>query len=108
VSKADLIWVALNQSQQENVMTKKVILPIFIVLAIISISSCRHSGVAPFLVGAVIGAAVTDTIIHEARHDYRHHRDYCYEYVEGEWRQDRYGRYWHEFRHPIKVEVPCR
>ncbi|MBF0203851.1 MAG: hypothetical protein HQK67_05940 [Desulfamplus sp.] len=87
--------------------TNKAILLIFIVLAILSISSCRHSGVAPFLFGAVIGAAVTDTIIHE-RHDNYRHRSRCYEYVEGEWRHDRYGKYWHEFRHPIEVEVPCR
>jgi len=33
----------------------------------------------------------------------------CHDYIDGEWRLTERGRrYWHKFRHPKEVEVPCR
>jgi hypothetical protein len=33
----------------------------------------------------------------------------CHDYVDGEWRLTERGRrYWHTFRHPREVQVPCR
>ncbi|MBF0230955.1 MAG: hypothetical protein HQK63_15410 [Desulfamplus sp.] len=85
--------------------TRFVILSMFLMLVLFfSISSCRNSGV-PFVAGAVVGAVVADTVISN-RHE--HNRNRCYETVNGEWRQGRYGRtYWHRFSHPKRVEVPC-
>lgn len=84
--------------------TKFVIFSMFLVLALFSITSCRHSGV-PFVAGAVVGAVVADSVI---SNKHEHNRSRCYENVNGEWRQGRYGRtYWHRFSHPKRVEVPC-
>ncbi|MBF0257505.1 MAG: hypothetical protein HQK62_01495 [Desulfamplus sp.] len=85
--------------------TKFIVLSMFLVLMLLSFASCRNSGL-PFVAGAVVGAVVADTVINNNRHE--HNRSRCYEEVNGEWRQDRYGRtYWQRFRHPKKVEVPC-
>lgn len=80
------------------------IFSMFLVLVLLSITGCRHSGV-PFVAGAIVGAVVADTVINNRN---EHNRSRCYENVNGEWRQGRYGRtYWQEFSHPRRVEIPC-
>lgn len=115
---------------------KVIVLCIIIALATATTGNCRHSDdIAPAIIGATIGAIVISTIVDQDdrrddyydrrddrrdyrddrrddrryRHDDRYYRGPCYETIYGEWRRDDYGRrYWHEFRHPRQIKVPCR
>jgi hypothetical protein len=90
---------------------------IFVVLALATVLSSCNTRDALLITGGAIGGAILTKTLREdppPRHQPPATAYYpppltCYDYIDGEWRKNEHGKkYWHQFRHPKEITVPCR